>query len=75
MLVERKGLKQIRDREALAAVAAEVLAENEKSVKAYRQGRSNAFQALMGSAMAKTQGRGDPELLAQLLTEGLKETE
>ena len=75
LLVERKGLKQIRDREALAAVAAEVLAENEKSVKAYRQGRSNAFQALMGSAMAKTQGRGDPELLAQLLTEGLKETE
>ncbi len=66
-IVEREGLGQINDREALAAVIAEVIAKNPKSVEDFRKGKLQAVKALMGQAMGKTGGRGNPNMIQEIL--------
>ena len=67
--VEKEGLFQIRSREELLPVVHEVLTEQPKSVASYRKGKTSALQALLGQAMRKTSGRGDPVMIEKLLTE------
>ncbi len=66
-IVEREGLGQINDRETLAAVIAEVIAKNPKSVEDFRKGKLQAVKALMGQAMGKTGGRGNPNMIQEIL--------
>ncbi len=70
-LVERLGLMQITDREYLASVLERVLCDNPKLLFDYERGRSAVSRAIIGKAMALTQGRAAPEILAELL-EGRK---
>ncbi len=66
-IVEREGLGQINDREKLAAVVAEVIAKNPKSVEDFRKGKLQAVKALMGQVMGRTGGRGNPALIQEIL--------
>jgi aspartyl-tRNA(Asn)/glutamyl-tRNA(Gln) amidotransferase subunit B len=70
-IIEKRGLRQISDVEVLGKVVAEVLAANPAIVAEYRAGREKAFQALVGKAMAATQGRANPAQVNALLRKKL----
>ena len=66
-LIESRGLKQMNDAGALAAIVDEVLAKNEKSVAEVRAGKDKAFNALVGQVMKASQGKANPAQAAELL--------
>lgn len=66
-LIAAQGLQQISDESVLLPMAKEVLAGNEKAVADYRGGNANAFHALVGQMMKKTQGKGNPQVIQKVL--------
>lgn len=62
-----RGLTQISDSAALAAVAREVIAANPKVVAEYRGGKTSALQYLVGQMMRATRGQANPQLARELL--------
>jgi aspartyl-tRNA(Asn)/glutamyl-tRNA(Gln) amidotransferase subunit B len=66
-IIAAKGLKQLNDRGALEAIAAEVLAKNPKSVEEFRAGTDKAFNALVGQVMKATQGKANPAQAGEIL--------
>lgn len=70
-LLERLSLAQISDRAVLLDVARRAVWENPGMAGDYKAGKQAALKALMGSAMAATRGRANPELLQSLLLEEL----
>lgn len=65
--VEEQGLGQINDRALLTDVITSVIESNPKSVADFKAGKLQAVKALMGQAMAKTGGRGNPALIQEIL--------
>ena len=70
-IIEAKGLKQISDSGALAAIVDEVLAKNQKSIDEFKAGKEKAFNALVGQIMKATQGKANPQQVNKILTEKL----
>lgn len=65
-IVEREGLAQINDTELLEAILQDVFAEDQKLVADYKNGKTAARKAIIGRAMAKSQGRANPVLLQKI---------
>ena len=72
-IIEDKGLKQITDKKELGSIVAELLASNPQQVKQYREGKTKVIGFFVGQMMKKTQGKGDPSLINNLLKEKLDE--
>jgi aspartyl-tRNA(Asn)/glutamyl-tRNA(Gln) amidotransferase subunit B len=70
-VIEAKGLRQVNDSGALAAVIEAVISGNPKSVEEYRAGKEKAFNALVGQAMKATRGKANPEQVHALLKKRL----
>ncbi len=70
-LIAKLKLEQINDKSELNAVVNAVLEENPGVVDDYKSGKKQAIKALMGRAMGKTGGRGNPVLIDQILAEKL----
>ncbi len=70
-VIKEKGLAQISDTDALAGIVSDVLAQNEKSVHDFKNGKTNALGYLVGQCMRMTKGKGNPTLMRQLLEEAL----
>lgn len=70
-LVEQKGLVQISDPAALAAMIDEVLAAHPKELEQYRAGKTKLKGFFVGQVMKKTSGRADPKATNQLLAQKL----
>ncbi len=70
--IQEHGLQQISDTDAIAAVVAQVLAEQAQSVADWKAGKQKAFGFLMGQAMRKLRGQGNPQLVRRQLEEQLK---
>lgn len=68
-VIADKGLAQISDTSALKAAVAEVLAANEKAVGEYKAGKTNVLGFLVGQCMRATKGKGNPEMLREMLLE------
>ena len=66
-LIEAQGLQQISDESVLRPMAQEVMAQSQKVVADYRKGNTNAFHALVGQMMKKTQGKGNPQIIQKVL--------
>ena len=62
----------IADVEELEPLVAEVLAENEVQVAAYRAGKEGLLGFFVGQVMKKTQGKADPRRVNELLREKLR---
>lgn len=73
-LIEAQGLQQISDESVLLPMAQEVMAQSQKVVADYRKGNTNAFHALVGQMMKRTQGKGNPQVIQKVL-KALLETE
>ena len=70
-VVEAKGLRQVSDTGALAALVDEVLAANPSQVEQYRAGKVQLLGFFVGQMMKQTKGQGNPQVINQLLKERL----
>ncbi len=66
-LVEEHGLVQITDTDALAQIAREVIAANPGPVADFEAGKERAMGFLVGQMMKATKGRGNPQLVNEIL--------
>ncbi|MGE0009756.1 MAG: Asp-tRNA(Asn)/Glu-tRNA(Gln) amidotransferase subunit GatB [Candidatus Babeliales bacterium] len=66
-VVKEKGLQQIGSVEELEAIIKEIIMANQNQVQAYKAGTTKLFGFFVGQAMAKTQGKGNPQIIQQLL--------
>ncbi len=70
-IVEAKGLAQISDEAALAAIIAQIVTENPEQVAAYRGGKTKLMGWFVGQVMRATRGKANPALVNQLLKSAL----
>ncbi|MDR2261014.1 MAG: Asp-tRNA(Asn)/Glu-tRNA(Gln) amidotransferase subunit GatB [Azoarcus sp.] len=66
-IIARRGLKQVTDSGAIAAMIDEVLAANQKSVDEFRAGKEKAFNALVGQVMKASRGKANPAQVNEIL--------
>lgn len=71
-IIKEKDLGQISDEGEVADVVKGVIKENEKATADYKKGKETAIKFLVGQAMAKLRGRGDPSRLEELFKQNLK---
>jgi aspartyl-tRNA(Asn)/glutamyl-tRNA(Gln) amidotransferase subunit B len=70
-IVERKGLRQVTDADAIAAAIDDVLAAQADKVAQYRAGRDKLYGFFVGQVMRATGGKANPALVNELLTKKL----
>lgn len=70
-IVKARGLMQISDEAALSAVILEVLSQNPGSAGDFQKGKEKALNTLIGQAMARTGGKGNPVTIRRLLLKAL----
>lgn len=70
-IIEAEGLAQVSDREAIAKVVRQVLADHPNEVLAYREGKTALRQWFFGQVMRRMAGQANPHLVQELLTEYL----
>jgi aspartyl-tRNA(Asn)/glutamyl-tRNA(Gln) amidotransferase subunit B len=68
-IVEAKGLAQVSDEAALQKIVDEVLAANPQQVQQVLAGQDKLFGFLVGQAMKATKGKGNAQVINQLLRE------
>lgn len=66
-VVKEKGLEQIGSAEELEPIVKKLLDENQANVAAYKAGSTKLFGFFVGEAMKRTQGKGNPKILQDLL--------
>jgi aspartyl-tRNA(Asn)/glutamyl-tRNA(Gln) amidotransferase subunit B len=66
-IVQREGLAQVSDTEAIDAIVAEVIACNEKTVEDYRAGKIKVMGFLVGQVMKASKGKANPQLAEERL--------
>ena len=72
-IIKEKGMVQISDTGALAAIIDKVLAANPQSVEDYRAGKEKAIGFLVGQVMKETKGQANPGVVNGLLKQKLSE--
>ncbi len=72
VLVEELGLAQISDTGALEALVQEIISQNPQSLEDYKNGKTRALGFLVGQAMKASKGKGNPQILNQLILEKLE---
>ncbi len=70
-IVEQKGLKQISDAGAIAAIVDRLVADNPEQAEQYRTGNEKVIGWFVGQVMKATQGKANPGVVNQLLREKL----
>jgi aspartyl-tRNA(Asn)/glutamyl-tRNA(Gln) amidotransferase subunit B len=71
IIIEEKGLKQIGSADELEAMVKEVIAANPKQTEEYRSGKDKLFGFFVGQMMQKTKGKGNPQLINDLIKKHL----
>jgi len=66
-IIQNRGLAQVSDDSALAAIVEEIIAANPNVVEQIRQGKENALGFLVGQAMKKSQGKANPKKINELI--------
>ncbi len=70
-IVERRGLRQISDADALRQAVVEAIVQNPKPLQQYLEGKQSVFAFFVGQVMRATRGKANPQVVAQLLQEEL----
>ena len=66
-VIKEQGLSQISTPAELEAIISEIIAEFPEQTSDYRAGKDKLFGFFVGQVMKKTQGRGNPKLVNELL--------
>ncbi|WP_420645542.1 Asp-tRNA(Asn)/Glu-tRNA(Gln) amidotransferase subunit GatB [Candidatus Leptofilum sp.] len=72
-IVEAKGLAQISDDAALAAIIEQILNDNPEQLTRYLGGQEKLRGFFVGQVMKATSGKANPKLVNQLLSRALNE--
>jgi aspartyl-tRNA(Asn)/glutamyl-tRNA(Gln) amidotransferase subunit B len=70
-IIEEKGLKQIGSIDELETMVQEIIAANPNQVAGYRAGKEKLFGFFVGQMMQKTNGKGNPQLINDLIKKHL----
>lgn len=70
-IVEARGMEQVSDTGAIEAVVDAVLADNPDKVEQYKGGKTGLIGFFVGQCMKQMQGKGNPQMINQLLEEKL----
>lgn len=70
-IVKEKGLVQVSDRSTIEPIVDQVIAANQDSVKAYKEGKDKLFGFFVGQVMQKTGGKASPAMVNEILKEKL----
>ena len=71
-IVKEKGYVQIADSSVLESAVTQAIGDNPKAVDDYRNGKDSAAKFLVGQVMKITKGQAKPDLVNQLVQEGLE---
>lgn len=71
-IVEKKGLSQITDVDAIRKLVEEVVNNNPNQVEQYKSGKTNILGFFVGQVMKATKGRANPKTVNEILLELLK---
>lgn len=71
-VIKEKDLEQVSSVGELELAVAEVIADNPEAVADYRKGKEASIKFLIGKVMAKTKGKANPEVVAEILNNKLK---
>jgi len=71
-IIEKEGLAQVSLEEELERFIEEVIKDNPKPIKDYKEGKRGALQFLIGQVMRKTKGRANPKVVSSILERRLK---
>ena len=66
-IVDRLGLRQKNDTEALAKIVDEVLANSPSQIEQYKSGKVNLFGYFVGECMKASKGQGNPKIFSELI--------
>lgn len=66
-IVKVQGLAQVSDTSAIEPIVADVIANNEKLVARYLDGEEKVLGAMMGQCMKALKGKGDPQIVREIL--------
>ena len=61
-IIEEKGLSQVSDSGAIAAIVTEAIEKNPKQVEEYRAGNERVLQYMVGQVMKLSKGKANPQL-------------
>lgn len=70
-IIERHGLKQITDTEALEKIIDEVIENNPTQVEQYRSGKDKLIAFFVGQVMKATKGKANPQQVNELFKKKL----
>ena len=66
-IIEAGNFRQVNDEDALVALIQALMAESPEQVAQYRAGKEKVFGYFVGQIMKRSQGRANPQQLADLL--------
>ncbi len=72
-IIAAKGLRQISDSSAIAALVRQVLADNQEQVRAYLSGKDGLARWFFGQVMRLAKGQGNPQVIQAELDRQLAE--
>ena len=72
LLVKELGLEQIGDSQELEKIIQEIISNNPKQAADYKSGKDKLWGFFVGQAMQKTKGKGNPQLIEELLKKHLQ---
>ena len=67
--VKQHGLGAVSDSSELEAIVKIVLEENPSTVEQYKAGKEKVMGFLIGQAMKKTKGKGNPGIISKMMKE------
>jgi aspartyl-tRNA(Asn)/glutamyl-tRNA(Gln) amidotransferase subunit B len=71
VIVKEKGFEQVSDTGAIESVVDKVLSDNPDKVEQYKGGKTGLIGFFVGQCMKEMQGKGNPQMINQLLAEKL----
>ena len=70
-VIEKRGLRQLSDADAIGKIVDEVMAANAQQVADYKSGKVKAFNALVGQVMKASRGKANPAQVNEILRKKL----
>lgn len=67
VIVERRGMRQVSDEEAIEAVVRKVLEENPAEVQSYRSGKTGLIGWFVGQVMREMRGQANPAVVNEVI--------
>ena len=68
---KEKGLQQVSDTGAIAAMVNEVMDSNPQAIEDFRNGKSRAVGFIVGQVMKKSRGQANPGMVSRMVNEEL----